>query len=103
MRFAIKCILLVILSGSTLLGQRSQFEGSVPAGTPSPTPLALTLTGLAVRHDARDLHRRRPLTDVAAQRRANRLADSCQSWQSISAFSVAGTAEFYQSRRHSPA
>ena len=43
MRFTVKCILLVILTESTLLGQRSQFEGSVPAGVPSPTPLALTL------------------------------------------------------------
>ncbi len=43
MRITIRCILLVILTESTLLGQRSQFEGSVPTGVPSPTPLALTL------------------------------------------------------------
>jgi outer membrane protein TolC len=34
---------LLILTGSTVVGQQSQFQGSVPAGTPSSTPLALTL------------------------------------------------------------
>jgi outer membrane protein TolC len=43
MRFTIGCVLLVILTGSTLVGQQSQFQGSVPTGAPSSTPLALTL------------------------------------------------------------
>src|ERR1700722_7876797 len=34
---------LALLAGSALLGQQSQFQGSVPAGTASPTPVSLTL------------------------------------------------------------
>ena len=36
-------VVLVILSASTLLAQQSQFQGSVPTGTASAQPLALTL------------------------------------------------------------
>jgi outer membrane protein TolC len=43
MRFTIGCFLLVILTGSTLVAQQSQFLGSVPTGVPSSTPLVLTL------------------------------------------------------------
>jgi outer membrane protein TolC len=32
-----------LLAGSTLLGQQAQFQGSVPTGVASPTPLSLTL------------------------------------------------------------
>jgi outer membrane protein TolC len=43
MRITIGCFLLVILTGPTLVGQQNQFQGSVPIGVPSSTPLALTL------------------------------------------------------------
>jgi len=43
MRFTIGCFLLVTLTGSPLVGQQSQFQGSVPTGVPSSTPVALTL------------------------------------------------------------
>src|SRR5580700_4962312 len=43
MRFTTGCLLLVILTVSTLRGQQNQFQGSVPAGVPSSTPVALTL------------------------------------------------------------
>jgi hypothetical protein len=33
----------VLLAASTLLGQQAQFQGSVPTGVASPTPLSLTL------------------------------------------------------------
>src|ERR1700674_5253180 len=46
MRFTTGCLLWVILTASTLHGQQTQFQGSVPTGVPSSTPLALTL------HDA---------------------------------------------------
>ena len=39
----IACICVVIFAGSALFGQQVQFQGSVPAGVPSSTPLALTL------------------------------------------------------------
>src|ERR1700680_3972797 len=48
MRFTTGCLLWVILTASTLHGQQTQFQGSVPTGAPSSTPLALTL------HDAID-------------------------------------------------
>src|SRR5260370_7823020 len=48
MRFTTGCWLWVILTASTLYGQQNQFQGSVPSGVPSSTPLALTL------HDAID-------------------------------------------------
>jgi outer membrane protein TolC len=43
MRFTLGCSLLIILSGPTIIAQQNQFQGSVPTGTPSATPLALTL------------------------------------------------------------
>jgi outer membrane protein TolC len=43
MRLTTGCFLLVMLTGSTLAGQQNQFQGSVPTGVPSSTPLALTL------------------------------------------------------------
>src|SRR5713101_974334 len=43
MRFTTGCLLLVILTASTTHGQQNQFQGSVPTGVPSSTPLALTL------------------------------------------------------------
>src|ERR1700687_2489618 len=46
MRFTTGCLLWVILTASTLHGKQTQFQGSVPTGVPSLTPLALTL------HDA---------------------------------------------------
>jgi len=49
MRLTIGCLVLVILTRSTLVGQQSQFQGSVPAGVPSATPLALTLHEAIVR------------------------------------------------------
>ncbi len=49
MRLTIGCLVLVILTGSTLVGQQSQFQGSVPSGVPSSTPLALTLHEAIVR------------------------------------------------------
>jgi outer membrane protein TolC len=49
MRLTIGCLVLVILTGSTLVAQLSQFQGSVPAGVPSSTPLALTLREAIVR------------------------------------------------------
>src|SRR5260370_21187480 len=48
MRFTTGCLLWVILTASTLYGQQNQFQGSVPSGVPSSTPLALT------RHDGID-------------------------------------------------
>lgn len=33
----------VVLVASTMLGQQAQFQGSVPTGTASPTPISLTL------------------------------------------------------------
>jgi len=39
---------IALFGGSALFGQQAQFQGSVPTGAPSPTPLALTL------HDAID-------------------------------------------------
>jgi outer membrane protein TolC len=42
------CLLLGLLNASAILGQQSQFQGSVPRGVASSTPLALTL------HDAVD-------------------------------------------------
>src|SRR5258708_23364422 len=47
-RFTIGCFLVGLLAGSTIVGQQNPFQGSVPSGTPSSTPLALTL------HDAID-------------------------------------------------
>ena len=41
-------LLVVLLTASALFGQQGQFQGSVPTGTVSPAPLALTL------HDAID-------------------------------------------------
>src|SRR5271163_3512571 len=41
-------LLLAFLAASTMVGQQSQFQGSVPSGVASPTPLALGL------HDAID-------------------------------------------------
>jgi outer membrane protein TolC len=46
MRFTTECLLLVFLTASTVNGQQSQFQGSVPTGVPSSTPIMLTL------HDA---------------------------------------------------
>src|ERR1700685_3177396 len=43
-----RAAVLAILAASTMIGQQSQFQGSVPTGTVSPAPLALTL------HDAID-------------------------------------------------
>src|SRR5712691_4592696 len=43
MRFTIGCFLLGLLTASTIVGQQNQFQGSVPTGVPSSTPLALTL------------------------------------------------------------
>ena len=43
MRFAIGCFLLVMLTGPPLVGQQNQFQGSVPTGVPSSTPVPLTL------------------------------------------------------------
>ena len=43
MRFTLGCFLLVMLTGSTVVGQQSPFQGSVPAGVASSTPVALTL------------------------------------------------------------
>ena len=43
MRITIGCFLLVILTGPALVGQQNPFQGSVPTGVPSSTPLALTL------------------------------------------------------------
>ena len=43
-----RAAVLAILAASTTIGQQSQFQGSVPTGTVSPAPLALTL------HDAID-------------------------------------------------
>jgi outer membrane protein TolC len=43
MRFTTGCLLLVMLTASTIHGQQNQFQGSVPTGVPSSTPLALTL------------------------------------------------------------
>ncbi len=37
-----------LFAGSALFGQQAQFQGSVPTGVASPTPLSLTL------HDAID-------------------------------------------------
>src|ERR1700674_3520305 len=42
MRFTTGCLLFVILPAS-IHGQQNQFQGSVPTGVPSSTPLALTL------------------------------------------------------------
>ena len=41
-----RAAVLAVLAASTMVGQQSQFQGSVPTGTASSTPLALTL------HDA---------------------------------------------------
>jgi outer membrane protein TolC len=46
MRLTTGCLLWVTLTASTLHGQQTQFQGSVPTSVPSSTPLALTL------HDA---------------------------------------------------
>src|ERR1700724_1614188 len=43
MRFTTGCLLLVMLTAPTAHGQQNQFQGSVPTGVPSSTPLALTL------------------------------------------------------------
>jgi outer membrane protein TolC len=43
MRFTIGCVLGVLLTGSTVVGQQTPFQGSVPAGVPTSSPLALTL------------------------------------------------------------
>src|SRR6266446_760726 len=43
MRFTTGCLLAVMLTASTIHGQQNQFQGSVPTGVPSSTPLALTL------------------------------------------------------------
>ena len=43
MRFTLGCLLLVILTGSTVVGQQNPFQGSVPTEVTSSTPLALTL------------------------------------------------------------
>src|SRR3984893_12279107 len=43
MRFTTGCLLLVMLTAPTLHGQQNPFQGSVPTGVPSSTPLALTL------------------------------------------------------------
>jgi outer membrane protein TolC len=43
MRFTIRFLFLAMLTGSTVAGQQNQFQGSVPAGVASSTPLALTL------------------------------------------------------------
>jgi outer membrane protein TolC len=43
MRFTIGCIFVVMLTGSTVVGQQNPFQGSVPAGVPTSSPLALTL------------------------------------------------------------
>ncbi len=43
MRITIGCFLLVMVTGPTLVGQQNPFQGSVPTGAPSSTPLALTL------------------------------------------------------------
>jgi outer membrane protein TolC len=43
MRITTVCFLLVVLTGPTLVGQQNEFQGSVPTGIPSSTPLALTL------------------------------------------------------------
>jgi outer membrane protein TolC len=48
MRLMRGCLLVGLLAASGLPGQQGQFQGSVPTGTLSPTPLALTL------HDAID-------------------------------------------------
>jgi outer membrane protein TolC len=48
MRLTRGCLLLGLLAASALVGQQSQFQGSVPRGVASSTPLALTL------HDAID-------------------------------------------------
>src|ERR1700674_188477 len=45
MRFTTGCLLLVMLTAPTIHGQQNQFQGSVPTGVPSSTPLALTLHG----------------------------------------------------------
>lgn len=36
---------IALFAGSALFGQQAQFQGSVPTGTASPTPIALTLEG----------------------------------------------------------
>jgi outer membrane protein TolC len=43
MRFTLGCSLLVMLAPSTIIGQQNQFQGSVPTGVRSATPLALSL------------------------------------------------------------
>src|SRR5579863_1768274 len=43
MRFTIGCFLLVMLTGPALAGQQNPFQGSVPTGVRSSTPLTLTL------------------------------------------------------------
>jgi outer membrane protein TolC len=48
MRFKPEFVAVAILATSTAVGQSSQFQGSVPTGARSPTPIALTL------HDAID-------------------------------------------------
>jgi outer membrane protein TolC len=43
MRFTIGCVVGVLLTGSTVVGQQTPFQGSVAAGVPTASPLALTL------------------------------------------------------------
>jgi outer membrane protein TolC len=43
MRFTMGCLLLVMLAEPGIVGQQSQFMGSVPSGVPLSTPLVLTL------------------------------------------------------------
>jgi outer membrane protein TolC len=43
MRFTIGCVLGVLLTGATVVGQQTPFQGSVASGVPASSPLALTL------------------------------------------------------------
>jgi outer membrane protein TolC len=43
MRFTIGCFTLGLLTAAKILGQQNQFQGSVPTGGPSSTPIPLTL------------------------------------------------------------
>ena len=43
MRFTIGCFTLGLLTAAKILGQQNQFQGSVPTGGPSFTPIPLTL------------------------------------------------------------
>jgi outer membrane protein TolC len=43
MRFTIGCVLGVLLTGATVVGQQTPFQGSVASGVPTSSPLALTL------------------------------------------------------------